>query len=519
MKFLPVIVNAFVEDREARRNMRALFKYFVALGVVIAVFSVVFHFLMAYEGQQHSWLTGMYWTLTVMSTLGFGDITFHSDPGRAFSVIVLLTGIFMLMIVLPFAFIRYFYAPWLDAQHRLKAPRSVPDSVSGHIIVCSLQGIGHELVQALTARGLRYVVIEPDTKQAVAHHADGINTVVGDLDSVDTWRAVGAERAALVVANCDDATNTVITITVREVAPDVPLVAFTEDMDAVDILELSGASHVVPLKHRLGEQLAARVSAGNIDVHEIGRLDDLVIAEFPVHNTAWVGRTIRDTQLRELTGLSIVAYWNRGKLLPARPDAVLTDYCAAVVVGSQGQLDDLRSMLAIYQTNVRAIVVLGGGKVGRAVIRGLKRRGLTVHVVEEDPALKPMLERLADLVVIGDAANIEVMNEVAIDKAPSVVLTTHNDAVNIYLAVYARRLNPKAHIVSRVMRVRNLDAMHRAGANTVLGESALGTKSVLSVLQNRELVFVGEEVELFVVDVPQALIGQTLAASGIGACP
>ena len=42
------------------------------------------------EGQAHSWLTGLYWTLTVMSTLGFGDITFHSDLGRAFSIVVLM---------------------------------------------------------------------------------------------------------------------------------------------------------------------------------------------------------------------------------------------------------------------------------------------------------------------------------------------------------------------------------------------------------------------------------------------
>ena len=46
---------------------------------MITAYSVAFHWLMAAEGQQHSWLTGFYWTLTVMSTLGFGDITFTSD--------------------------------------------------------------------------------------------------------------------------------------------------------------------------------------------------------------------------------------------------------------------------------------------------------------------------------------------------------------------------------------------------------------------------------------------------------
>nr|MBF0222247.1 hypothetical protein [Desulfobulbaceae bacterium] len=36
---------------------------------------------MMYEGREFSWITGFYWTLTVMSTLGFGDITFQTDLG------------------------------------------------------------------------------------------------------------------------------------------------------------------------------------------------------------------------------------------------------------------------------------------------------------------------------------------------------------------------------------------------------------------------------------------------------
>ena len=47
-------------------------------------------------------------SLTVMSTLGFGDITLISDIGRAFSTVVLLTDIVLLLIVLSLAFIRLY---------------------------------------------------------------------------------------------------------------------------------------------------------------------------------------------------------------------------------------------------------------------------------------------------------------------------------------------------------------------------------------------------------------------------
>ena len=88
---------------------------------------MIFHVIkVRVEGEQHSWITGFYWTLVVMTTLGFGDITFTSDIGRLFSIVVLLSGVVLLLVMLPFMFISLFYAPWLEARVRMRAPREVP---------------------------------------------------------------------------------------------------------------------------------------------------------------------------------------------------------------------------------------------------------------------------------------------------------------------------------------------------------------------------------------------------------
>ena len=39
-------------------------------------------------------------TVTAMTTLGFGDITFHTDAGHIFSMIVTLSGVFFMLISL-----------------------------------------------------------------------------------------------------------------------------------------------------------------------------------------------------------------------------------------------------------------------------------------------------------------------------------------------------------------------------------------------------------------------------------
>jgi Trk K+ transport system NAD-binding subunit len=77
-------------------------------------------------------------------------------------------------------------------------------------------------------------------------------------------------------------------------------------------------------------------------------------------------------------------------------------------------------------------------------------------------------------------------------------------------------LNPNLRIVSRITHERNLEAIHRAGADFVLSYTTLGIEAVMSVLHGYPPVLLGEGVELFSVRVPASLAGRPLSESGIG---
>ena len=517
VKFLPSQIAYLLDDGEVRRNLGALGRFGAALVGSIAIFSVLFHVIMLYEGQQHSWMTGVYWTLTVMSTLGFGDITFKSDLGRFFSVIVLIYGIVMLLIVAPFTFIRFFYAPWLEAQIRMRAPRGVDEQTTDHVVICGHDPIALGLIARLDELKIDYVLIEPDPTTAANLHTEGVRVVAGRRDARETFESVGVERARMVIANLGDAENTNITLTIREVTADVPIIAFAEDVNSVDVIELAGATTVIPLKQRLGEQLASRVTAGTQTAHRIGRFEDLVIAEFPIHGTSLVGRTIRDTNLRQLTGLNIVGVWERGQIEPAGPETILSEHSVPVVVGTDEQVMDLDALFVIYQATDTPVLVIGGGAVGRAVSQALRDRGASVTILDRDPAIERELADVADNVVIGDGSSLHTVKAAGIDEAPSVVLTTNDDATNIFLTVYCRRLSTDAHIVSRISHDWNLEAIHRAGADFALSRSSLAIQTLMSLILGRELILVGEGTELFVEPIPAHLVGKALAATEIGA--
>lgn len=516
MKFLPSQFAYLLSEKSSRRNLRALFQYVVFLTVTVAVLSVLFHIIMVYEGQQHSWLTGFYWTLTVMSTLGFGDITFHSDLGRAFSLVVLLAGIILLLIVLPFAFIRFFYAPWLEAQIKVKAPREAPAGLRDHVIICRYDAVARSFIERLTLLGIPYLVIEPDPVRAAHLMAENVQVVTGEWDNRATYEASHAADARLILANLDDAANTNITLTVREMSETVPITALIENPYSEDILELSGANKVIIVKEALGQLLASRVDADAIHTHEVGRYQDLTVAEFPVHGTKLAGQKIRDAQLREKVGVTVVAYWERGILLPAQPNAVLSNYSVVVVVGTADSVASLDVQFPAETTSSGAIVVLGGGRVGCATARALKDAGISVHQVDKNPEMRESMAKIADRAIIGDAAELQILLDAGIKEAPSVVLTTNSDAINIYLAIYCRRLNPDLRIVSRITEDRNLEAIHRAGADFVLSDTALVVKQLVAQIQGRGLFVLGEEVDFFFLRLPEQLADQTLAESCIG---
>ena len=502
---------------ELRQNVLALLRYILFLGVVILLFAALFQVIMALEGQSHSWTTAIYWVVITMSTLGYGDVVFATDLGRLFSVAVLISGVVLMLVVLPFTFIRFFYAPWLEAQVRRRAPRRVPADVRDHVIVTRYDEIAAGINEQLRRRGIPCYVIEPDPQKAARLLHEGVSVVTGDLDSKSTYAALQAHQARLLLANCEDTTNTNITLTVRETCSDLPIVGIVEHVDSTDILELSGCTHVLPLKVRLGEALANRVSAGLGELDVIGNFSGLQIAEFSARDTPLAGVVTRDTRLRERTGLNIVGVWDHGHLIPAFPHTPITHDSIVVVVGSPEQLSILARMLPGHQPHSGAPgLIIGTGRVGETATRTLKRKGLRVHVLDRDPQVAEQVKGIADHVVIGDANDREVLKRAGLDDVSSVLLSTADDAMNVYLAVYLRRLKPDLRIVSRITHDRNLEAIHRAGADFVLSYSSLGMEAVVSLIEGHELVMLGEGVDLFSVPLPPSLENKTLYESHIG---
>ena len=199
MKFIPAQILYFTRSRTTKRNFKLLFIFTLVLAFLVLIFSILFHYIMIFEDKEFSWITGFYWTLTVMSTLGFGDITFASDLGKAFTMVVLLSGILFLLVMLPFTFIQFFYGPWLEAQSRAKTPRELPEGTTGHVILTSFDPITINLIEKLNKYGYEYVILAPDLQRALELYDQNFNVVRGDIGDPETYRLLRVQKAAMII--------------------------------------------------------------------------------------------------------------------------------------------------------------------------------------------------------------------------------------------------------------------------------------------------------------------------------
>jgi Trk K+ transport system NAD-binding subunit len=493
------------------KNISVLRKFLLLLVSMITLYSVAFHFVMLAENREFSWITGFYWTLTVMSTLGFGDITFTTDLGRLFSIVVLLSGIIFLLTMLPFIFIRFLYLPWQESQSKAKTPRRISQDTTNHIILTNYDPITMNLIERLIPYDYGYVIIVQDAQEALELHEMEYNVVLGDPGNLDTYRSANAHKAALVFANLGDMVNTNIAFTVREIAPEIPIVANADMDDSVDILELAGSAHVFQFMKMLGQSLARRVLGTNARANVIGNIDTLLIAEASAMRTPLEGLTLEQAALRERIGVSVVGIWERGTFHIPYARAKITPESVLLLAGSTEQLHNYDQNFGRSSKHQAPTLILGGGRVGLASAHALEERDIDYRIIEKDPNLIG-----SDRYVHGSAADIKTLIRAGIEEAPSVLITTSDDATNIYLTIYCRKLRPDIQIISRANFASNISKIHTAGADLVMSYASMAANVILNVLKPGELVMLAEGLYVFRVEAPLSLLDKSLAQSQIG---
>ena len=504
----------FMAQRTNRKNLKLIRNLFLTIVVLLAVYTYIFHVIMSIEGNDYSIVTGLYWSLTVMTTLGFGDITFTSDMGKIFSIIVLLSGTIFFMLTMPFVFIHFIYTPWLEAQRKAANPRRLPNTVKNHTLLIGSDSIAINIAKKFKRYEIPYCLIIDNIDDASRLNEKGYKILLGYTDEPETFERAQALQASLIVALKDDFKNSNIAATVREKFPDVPLAASADSSASSSVLHLAGCNYVFNFTELLGQALARRVFNISMCSNTIARFHELCIAESPADFTDLLGKSILEIDMRNRYDINVVGIWHSNHYKSVTPNTVIDKDDVLLLAGTADKLEayDRAMQRSLDVSHQPPVIILGAGRVGEAVANTLEGRGIDFRIVDKDANVAKFHD---NRFVFGDASHYEVLCQAGINETQTVVVTTHNDDLNIYLSLYCRKLRPNIQLISRATLDKNIESLYNAGATLVMSQSSFTANTLMNLLQPEQVFMLTEGLTVFRAKPSENLVGKNLIDSGI----
>jgi voltage-gated potassium channel len=171
-------------------------------------------------------------------------------------------------------------------------------------------------------------------------------------------------------------------------------------------------------------------------------------------------------------------------------------------------------------------IICGAGRVGRSVARELARKPAPFVIIESDPDKAARYSDENWPIIIGDATKEHVLKQARIENASGLVAASTTDAINTYIVLTARGLNPSLKIIARASEEDAEKHLKTAGADSVISPYTFAGYRIahsflrpnvldfieIAMLQNQEL---GLEIEEILVGAKSPFAQKTVRDSHI----
>jgi voltage-gated potassium channel len=250
----------------------------VAIGALLAAALVVWLNNDQYvddNGTDVSFLDALYYATVSLSTTGYGDITPVTDTSRLLTTL-LITPLRVVFLIVFVGTTVELLTERSRQSFRIQRWRS---RVRDHTVVVGYGTKGRAAVETLlgdNADPTEIVVVDTDRAQLDAASALGLVTVTGNATRSSVLRIAGVQHAAaLIIAVNRDDTAVLITLTARELAPKITIVASVRESENVHLLRQSGANSVIVSAETAGRLLGVATTTPSV----VEVIEDLLTPE------------------------------------------------------------------------------------------------------------------------------------------------------------------------------------------------------------------------------------------------
>jgi voltage-gated potassium channel len=220
------------------------------------------------------------WTIDTVATTG--SMRAPSDTaGQVVKVVLTFLGVGTLFYALV-SLTELVVSGQLGTMLSERRARRMSERLTDHFIVCGFGRVGRQVARDLRAAGARYVVIDSEIANREAAYAPGVRFILARASDDEALREAGIERARAVIACVDsDAENIFISLTARELRPDIAIVARASEEEAENKLRRAGADRVISPYKSSGTEMARLALHPNVtgskDVAAEYRLEEITV--------------------------------------------------------------------------------------------------------------------------------------------------------------------------------------------------------------------------------------------------
>ena len=230
----------------------------IVLGLTVTGIAIFWWF----SGQDLDLIDAIYFTVTIMTTTGFGDIHLRDAPPllQLYGVALMLSGTAALAIL---------FALITDALISARLARvlgaNIPRGLHEHVIVCGLGNIGYRMVEQLHDLGVPVVAAElhETNRYLPAVRRLGVPVLVADIRLPETLEVLHVGRArSVVVVTSSDIVNLETALNIQALNPDIRVVQRLFDPDLAARVERAFGFHISRSPSALAAPAFAAAAAG-----------------------------------------------------------------------------------------------------------------------------------------------------------------------------------------------------------------------------------------------------------------
>lgn len=324
--------------------MRPGVRLWLSVLVVLCVFVFGTLGYMIVEDQPP--LKSLYMTVITLSTVGYREVFELDTRGMVFTMALIVVGYIALGIAIANLVSFIVSGEFLAIRGRLRMKARI-EQLQGHVIVCGYGRMGAQLCAQLAQERTPFVAIDRDVHRL---EAAGLLFVEGDATEDTTLKAAGLARAkALVTCLASDADNVFVTLSAREIRPELTILARAEQPASEHKLIRAGATAVI-CPQSIGAQKMAHILCRPHVVELIDMASkgvDIEIVQYEVAaDSPLAGKALRESRIRERVSMMVVAIKRPDgrQLFSPGPEERINAGDQLVLIGPGGQTARLNEL-------------------------------------------------------------------------------------------------------------------------------------------------------------------------------